>query len=161
MALAKKTNGSDKIAASLYERDFYSWALEQARALLEHRTEDLDWDNLADEVGDLARSERRALRSQCARLIEHLLKIGYAPMAILESNRRLWNASVSDARSEINDLLGESPGLKPSVEELFRSAWEKGRNAVLMFLELPDEALPETPLWTFDHAMDENFNPGK
>jgi hypothetical protein len=35
---------------SLYERDYYTWALEQARALREHRLEDLDWDNVADEV---------------------------------------------------------------------------------------------------------------
>ncbi len=59
--------------SGLYERDYYSWALEQQRALLEHRTEDLDWENLADEVGDLGRSQRHALRSRAARLIEHLL----------------------------------------------------------------------------------------
>jgi len=161
MAPTKKTDGSDKIADSLYERDFYSWALDQERALIEHRTEDLHWDNRADEVGDLARSERRAFRSQCARLIEHLLKVGFAPKAILENNRRQWNLSVSDARSEINDFLAESPGLKPSAEELFGSAWGRGRNAVLMFLELPDEAIPQTPPWSFEQAMDDNFKPGK
>jgi hypothetical protein len=36
---------------SLYERDFYTWAVRQARALKEHRLEDLDWENLSDEVG--------------------------------------------------------------------------------------------------------------
>ena len=147
--------------AGLYERDFYSWAREQERALLDHRIEDLDWDNLADEVGDLARSERRAFRSQCARLIEHLLKLAFAPPAVVENNRRLWKLSVSEARSEIRDLLGESPGLRPSAEELFRLAWRKGRNAALMFLELPDAAIAETPLWTFDQALDDNFNPAQ
>jgi Domain of unknown function DUF29 len=42
---------------SLYERNYYTWALKQARALKEHRAEMLDWENLAEEVGDLARSE--------------------------------------------------------------------------------------------------------
>jgi hypothetical protein len=49
--------------SALYDRDFYSWAREQARALLEHRIEELDWENLAEEVADLARGERYAFRS--------------------------------------------------------------------------------------------------
>ena len=48
----------------LYERDYYRWAVEQARALKEHRTEALDWKNLAEEVKGLGRSERRELRSR-------------------------------------------------------------------------------------------------
>lgn len=31
---------------TLYERDYYTWALQQARALKEHRLEELDWGNL-------------------------------------------------------------------------------------------------------------------
>lgn len=49
---------------SLYERDYYTWALRQANALKKHRVELLDWENLAEEVGDLARSERRELRNR-------------------------------------------------------------------------------------------------
>ena len=41
----------------LCERDYYTWALQQARALKEHRVEDLDWENLSDEVEGLAESE--------------------------------------------------------------------------------------------------------
>jgi len=161
MVLAKKPNGSDRIAASLYERDFYSWALEQERALIEHRTEDLDWDNLADEVGDLARSERRAFRSQCARLIEHLLKLAFAPPHLLGRNKRLWQVTVREARREVNELLVESPGMRPSSQEVFGRAWFIGRDEALKNLKLPDTAIPETPLWTFEQAMDENFEPGK
>jgi hypothetical protein len=161
MALAKKTNGSDKIAASLYERDFYSWALEQQRALLEHRIEDLDWDNLADEVGDLARSERRAFRSQCARLIEHLLKLAFAPPHLLGRNKRLWQVSVREAQREVNELLVESPGMSPSSQGVFSRAWFFGRDEALKNLKLPDTAIPETPLWTFNQAMDESLDPRK
>ncbi len=59
---------------SLYERDYYTWALEQARALQERRIEEVDWENLAEEIGDLGRSEARSVRSQLARLLAHLLK---------------------------------------------------------------------------------------
>jgi hypothetical protein len=144
---------------ALYDRDFYSWALEQADALRERRVEDLDWENLAEEVGDLARSERRALRSQCARLIEHLLKIGLAPQPTVEHNRRLWELTLKEARREIRELLTECPGLQPSANDLFSSAWAIGRLEALKSLDVTDDAIAETPIWSFDQAIDENFAP--
>ena len=48
----------------LYERDYYTWVVEQARALKQRRIEMLDWQNLAEEVEDLGRSEKRELRSR-------------------------------------------------------------------------------------------------
>ncbi len=145
--------------AALYDRDFYSWALEQARALAEHRIEDLDWENLAEEVGDLARSERRAFRSQCATMVEHLLKIAFAAQPIVEHNQRLWKLTLKEARRKIRRLLAESPGLNSSVQELFEEAWLDGRDEALKFLDLDDHAIAEGPLWSFDQAMDDDFIP--
>jgi len=144
---------------SLYERDYYSWALEQARALSERRIEDLDWENLAEEVGDLATRQRRALTSQSARLIEHLLKSAFARSVVLQNNRRIWDLSLREARRAIRRRLAESPGLQSSAHELFEEAWLDGRDEALKFLELPDDAIPETPTWSFEQAMDDNFNP--
>ncbi|HJU10872.1 MAG TPA: DUF29 domain-containing protein, partial [Candidatus Binataceae bacterium] len=93
---------------SLYERDYYTWILEQQRALYERRVEDLDWMNLAEEVGDLGRSEARGLRSQMARLLAHLLKWQLQPSRRTNS----WRASIRGARDRIRELLDESPGLK-------------------------------------------------
>ena len=69
-------------SSELYEGDYYAWIQEQVRALREHRVEDLDWPNLMEEIEDLGKSERRALQSQVARLVEHLLKLAYAPIRI-------------------------------------------------------------------------------
>jgi hypothetical protein len=146
---------------ALYDRDFYSWALDQARALQEHRIEDLDWENLAEEVGDLARSERRAFGSQCARLVEHLLKFAFSTPADLKRNRRVRRLSLIEARAELADLLAESPGLRPSASELFEAGWKLGRLKALEALELPDDAISKAPLWSFDQALDENFIPSQ
>jgi hypothetical protein len=70
-----------------YGRDYYTWALEQARALQERRVDALDWENLADEVGDSAGSIARSLKSQLARLLTHLLKLQF------ETERRKRSAS--------------------------------------------------------------------
>ncbi len=63
----------------LYERDYYSWALEQAQALRARRTEALDWENLAEEVEGLGRGEVRELESRLEVLLVHLLKWRYQP----------------------------------------------------------------------------------
>ena len=47
---------------NLYERDYYTWAFGQARALEERRADALDWKNLADEVRELAGSVARSLQ---------------------------------------------------------------------------------------------------
>jgi Domain of unknown function DUF29 len=58
----------------LYERDYYLWAQEQARMLRERRPDQIDWENLAEEVDDLARRNADALEGHCETLIEHRSK---------------------------------------------------------------------------------------
>jgi hypothetical protein len=48
----------------LYERDYYTWAIGQARALRAHSSQAIDWENLAEEVEGLARTEARELKSR-------------------------------------------------------------------------------------------------
>ena len=61
-------------ANSLYGRDFYTWAMETARAIRERRFEGIEWDAVAEELEDMGKSEKRALESQLERLHAHLLK---------------------------------------------------------------------------------------
>ena len=58
--------------ADLYERDYYSWALEQATLLRARRFAELDLENLAEEVEDLARREAKELQSRYETLLAHL-----------------------------------------------------------------------------------------
>ncbi len=97
--------------ASLYDRDYYTWTLEQARALRERRTSDLDWANLAEEVEDLGKSERRELQNRLEVLLAHLLKWQFQP----KRRSRSWSATIAVQRVKIRQLLDQNPGLKPSI----------------------------------------------
>src|SRR5438445_9291755 len=97
---------------TLYEVDSYTWALRQACALRERRAAALDWDNLAEEVEDLAARHRDALKSSYEVLLEHLIKFAYAAQAVRADNSRLWQVHARNARLRIWDLLEEKPGLK-------------------------------------------------
>ena len=143
----------------LYERDYYLWAQEQARALTEHRPDQIDWENLAEEVDDLARRNADALEGHCETLIEHLLKIAIAPESIRKNNQRLWRTSVRNARHKIRILLRRNPSLRSRSEELFGDAWPIARNNALAKLDLDEESIPEEPLFKFAQAFDDQFEP--
>jgi hypothetical protein len=70
-----------------------------------------DRERVAEEIEDLGKSERDAVRSQIRRIIEHLLKLAYSPA---EQPRFNWMHSISDARAALEDKL--SPTLRRDVE---------------------------------------------
>jgi hypothetical protein len=58
----------------LYEKDFYLWIMENLK-LLKNREYDLvDWENLLEEIEDLAKREIKSLISFMAVIMEHIYK---------------------------------------------------------------------------------------
>ena len=105
--------------ARLYDEDFVRWSEEQSRALREAARSGvnlpLDWENLAEEVESLGRSQRRELRSRIAVILEHLLKLERSPAADPRSG---WMETIARERSEIELLLNDSPSLKGDVARM-------------------------------------------
>src|SRR5690349_24464025 len=98
-----------------YETDLYAWSLRQG-ALLRRlaagervNDADLDWPNIAEEIETLGRSERRAVASRIATIIEHLIKLDASPAT---EPRAGWRATVERTRIEIEALLDDSPSLR-------------------------------------------------
>jgi hypothetical protein len=60
---------SDAPVEAAYERDFYSWLMDQARHLRDGRFEALDCDNLAEEIESLGREQFNKLISALRVLI--------------------------------------------------------------------------------------------
>jgi uncharacterized protein DUF29 len=103
----------------LYDRDFVLWTKEQAAALRRAKASNLllDWENLAEEIESLGKSQRTELNSQIRRVLRHLLKLQASPAA---DPRAGWRATIRDARAEIDELLETSPSLRREVEEVIR-----------------------------------------
>jgi hypothetical protein len=161
MSKASNISSAPLPPAELYERDYYTWTQEQARALRDHRIEEVDWTNIAEEIEDLGKREKRALRSQLVRLIGHLLKFAYAREVMWANSSRGWELSIQGARREAQMYIDENPGLRPHVEQIFRSAYERARLEVMKALRLADSAIPETPPWTLDEIIDDAFLPAR
>jgi uncharacterized protein DUF29 len=103
----------------LYDQDLVLWSEEQARALRAAAgagwNAPIDWENVADEIESLGRSERRALASHIALVIEHLLKLQASPAT---EPSRGWRDTIRRARQKVEDVLEESPSLRREVAGL-------------------------------------------
>src|SRR3712207_2770115 len=104
-------------AESLYERDYYAWTRQQAPLLpdLAERRIDipLALANLAEEVEDLGKGERDAVRGRVRRVIEHLLKLEFSRSA---GPRAAWRESAIDARSTLDDKMAATLWLDIEAE---------------------------------------------
>jgi len=103
--------------SELYDRDFFLWTQEQATALRAVKDSNLplDWDNLAEEIESLGKSDRRELRSQIRRIMRHLLKLEISPAL---DPRGGWCSTIADSRSEIEDVLQDSRSLGREVDRM-------------------------------------------
>ena len=104
---------------SLYDQDFFLWTQEQAAALRRAKDSNLplDWENLAEEVESLGKSDRREITSQLRRILRHLFKFEASPAA---QSRAGWRSTIVDARSEIEGVLEDSPSLRRQIDFLVR-----------------------------------------
>lgn len=149
--------------ADLYEQDFYAWTERQAgklRALQEQRENlDLDLPHLIEEVEDLGKSQRDAVRSQVERIIEHCLKLEYSGA---EAPRLGWFDSIDDARDEIGYKL--TPTLRRDLEQEVPRLYERTRRRTARSLRRhgePDaaDALPTICPYTLDDLLQEDWYP--
>jgi hypothetical protein len=105
--------------AELYDEDFLLWTQEQARLLrqaAERRVNfPLDWENLAEEIESLGKSQRSELRNRIGTIIEHLLKLEHS---IAREPCDGWRETVHRSRREAELLLEDNPSLSQEVAAL-------------------------------------------
>ncbi len=158
-----RTRLADLDPAELYERDFYAWTRQQARALsrLRGRRDNLGLDpvHLAEEIRDLGSEVRHAVESQLERLIEHLLKLEYSR---LPEPRRGWAVSARSARIELRKRL--TPSLVRHLRRNLAQIYEDARGiTVLRLLDHPEPeaaaALPPTCPYALEDLLRDGWYP--
>jgi hypothetical protein len=126
---------------TLYETDTVAWSEHQAAALRAAArggsNQPLDWENLAEEIEDLAKSLRLALRSQIVRIIQHLVKLTHSPAV---EPRRGWRRTIRQARLEIDLILGDSPSLRREVPRFIERETGRAVQLAIRDMEEYDEA---------------------
>jgi hypothetical protein len=99
-----------------YAGDLVLWAEDQARALRAAGRArvnlPIDWENVAEEIESLGKSQLRELASRIGVILVHLIKLEASPSA---EPRAGWRETIIEQRGEIERLIEDSPSLRQEV----------------------------------------------
>jgi hypothetical protein len=122
-------------AVASYDRDIYSWSLEQARLVREGRWDAVDRENVAEEIESLGRTEFAKLESALRVLLVLILKWDHQP----ERRSKSWIISIKDQRIAFDRVLQDNPGLKSRLDDALVRAYERARLKAAEQTELDED----------------------
>ena len=148
--------------ADLYDEDFFRWTQSQAEALRaearrRNRSNAIDWEHLAEEVGDLGKSDLRECLSRTRTIIEHLLKLAASRRA---EPRPGWLVTVKTQRADLKQVL--TPSLRAKVSESLAKLHDDARDiAATAFGDDEPDALPldKARAWSLEEILGEANDP--
>jgi hypothetical protein len=149
-------------ASKLYDTDVLLWSERQGELLRrvaagENVNDQIDWPNIIDEVETVGRSERSALRSHVATVLEHLIKLQASPAT---DPRNGWKVSIDRARADIARDLEDSPSMRRLVGDMIADETRRTGKLVASSLERFGEqprAEIDTLMFTEDQVLGDWF----
>lgn len=139
----------------LYETDFHAWTQEQVNLLRTQQWERLDAVNLVEEIAALGRKERQELRNRLGVLLGHLLKWQFQA----EKRGNSCLGTIREQRVQIKLLLGDSPSLKPYLDQVFLDAYELGLALAIRETQLSEQVFPEICPCALEQTLTPKFLP--
>src|SRR5437879_1404802 len=98
---------------ALYEADEIAWLETMAELIADGRHDELDYAHLQELLTDMAKRERRELKSRLVKLIAHLLKWTHQKKKRTGS----WHATILHQSGEVADIM-ESRTLRKHAEDV-------------------------------------------
>lgn len=147
--------------ATPYDEDVYQWSLEQAAALRRAAASGtnlpVDWENVAEEIESVGRSDLKSLNSALMRVVEHLLKLEYSPAA---DPRAGWEESVDNHRYQAEEEIKASPSLRGRAD--VAGAYAEGRRRAARGLARDGVDATDLPVdcpYDLERLLDRDFQP--
>lgn len=142
--------------SNLYDTDLVLWAERQAKALRRRAGNEVDWDNVAEEIESLGKSDRRDLASRIQVVLDHLIRLQASPAT---EPRRGWQRTLIVQRDGIHKLLDESPSLRPLVAGIIAAELPTAKRLALLALAEYEET-PAIDIATVNFNEDEVLSIG-
>lgn len=142
-------------SATLHDRDFYAWTLQQAALLREGHLSEADIVHIAEELESMGASERRELTHRLAVLMAHLLKWQFQPE--LRGNR--WRNTIDVQRFDVKELLEENPTLVAKLNERMERAYSKSILLAVRETGLSKQLFPPLCPFTAEQLLSEDYWP--
>ncbi len=88
----------------LYDNEYDQWLTEMVKLLKNRDLENLDYENLIEELEDLGRSEKNAVKSLLLQIIIHLMLYQFWQLE-KDRNANHWAAEIITFRVQLEDKL--------------------------------------------------------
>jgi len=139
-----------------YETDVVAWANEQAQLIRGKKFASLDLKHIAEEIEDVGKSEKRALASNMAALLAHLLKWQFQP----ERQCKSWSQTINDQRIELDYHLDENPSLRTNLDDKkwLKMVWAKATSQARQETNL--DCFPASCPWKMADVLTHEWLPG-
>jgi hypothetical protein len=145
----------------LHDEDFYLWTQEQAEALRREGgraggSNAIDWELVAEEVGDLGISERNRAFSLIRQILAHFYKLAWT---LREEPKAHWRSEVRAFRQDLRDTMTSAIREKAeqALEGLHAQAVERIEEAFAA--EEPAAPRDASLRWTLAQVLSEADDP--
>lgn len=145
---------------SLYDDDIVTWAEEQAAALRALGTRGdlsnaLDWENVAEEIESVGRSQIQAVESALSLVLVHVLKYLSAPAA---QSARSWRAEVIAYQATARRNYKASMRRRIDWDDLWTSAQHSADASLGVFGDRLVEGLPDASPFAPEELISKSFD---
>ena len=141
--------------SQLYDKDFYQWTVETAKAIKNKAIDKIDFQHLQQEIEDMGISQLRELESRLDVLLMHLLKWQY------QSNKqsRSWTLTIEEQRARIKDHIKENPSLKSKIDNSLLKSYRYAVIQAAKETKLDKATFPDSLPYTIEQILDDKFFP--
>ena len=141
--------------APTYDGDYFAWSEDQAAKIRAAKPKGVDWENVAEEIESLGRSDKRAIESNLTVILVHLLKRAFQP----EKQKSGWDGSIFEHRQRILALIKESPSLRSYPGKALAGEYRIARRKAAGETGLAESTFPRTCPFTIEQVLDPDFYP--
>ena len=153
-----------KMPETLYNQDFQFWIEQTIHQLQNREFESLDIEHLIEELSDLGRAEKNALKSNLKILLAHLLKLKVQD-DVPNVMKGGWYDSVVEHRQRVLDNLADTPSLKSYLVEVIEKAYPDARKVAIkeskfakFGIRIPEESeYPPTCPFSIEQILNEDY----
>lgn len=138
-----------------YDSDVVAWASEQAALLRAGKLSQIDIENIAEEIEDVGKSEKRELASRMAVLLSHLLKWKFQPGRRGSS----WQRTIKEQRKALALHIKGTPSLKVALADpdWIATVWADAVSSAAQETQL--DVFPEDCIWDMGKILSLEFYP--
>ncbi|MBD2677892.1 MULTISPECIES: DUF29 domain-containing protein [Nostoc] len=143
-----------RLTPELYKSNYLQWLEETIKCLKTRQLEKVDYENLIEELEDLAKNEKRRVRSLLEQIIRHLLLYQYWDVEKpRNANHRV--AEIIGFRNQINEDL--TANLRNHLEENFSIIYSNALDYLKAKTKLTN--LPELCPYSLEQSLDKDWLP--